>query len=158
MKPHDVEILLVEDNADDAELALRALQKNLQVQKVHLVRDGEEALNFLFGRGAYRERACKPLPQLILLDLKLPKIDGLAVLRTLKQDPRTRWVPVIILTSSSEGADIIASYDMGVNSYVQKPVDFDQFHETLRTLTLYWLTLNQQPPPLTLADNTEKSG
>jgi two-component system, response regulator len=157
MRAQEIEILLVEDNAADAELALHALRKNAYIHRVHLVRDGEEALNFLFGSGPYQERARQPLPQFVLLDLKLPKIDGLSVLRTLKQNRRMRAMPVIILTSSREDADLAASYDLGVNSYIQKPVDFDQFHKTLQTLAHYWLTLNLPPPPLALADGAEKS-
>jgi len=142
----EIEILLVEDCSADAELTLHALRKNALISRVHVVRDGEEALNFIFCKETYRERAGQPLPQLVLLDLKLPKVDGLSVLRTLKQDRHMRWIPVIVLTSSREETDLAASYDLGVNSYIQKPVDFDQFRETLRTLALYWLSVNQPPP------------
>lgn len=153
----EIDILLVEDSSADAELTLHALRKSARINHIHVVRDGEEALNFLFCRESYQERAGQPLPQLILLDLKLPKVDGLSVLRVLKQDRRTRWMPVIVLTSSKENSDLAASYDLGVNSYVQKPVDFDQFRETLRTLALYWLSVNQPPPPHAALHQPEKS-
>jgi CheY-like chemotaxis protein len=153
----EIEILLVEDNSADAELTLHALRKKAHIHQVHVVRDGEEALNFLFCRGPFLERSGKPLPRLILLDLKLPKVDGLSVLRIVKEDRRTRWIPVIVLTSSKEEKDLAASYDLGVNSYIQKPVDFDQFHETARALALYWLQVNQPPPRQALAFRTEKS-
>lgn len=158
MSAEEIEILLVEDNSADAELTLHALRKNALINRIHVVRDGEEALNFLFCREPYRERAGQALPQLILLDLKLPKVDGLSVLRTLQEDRRTRSMPVIVLTSSREDKDLIASYDLGVNSYIQKPVDFDQFRETVHTLGLYWLLVNQAPPQQTLNSRTEKSG
>jgi CheY-like chemotaxis protein len=147
----------VEDNSADAELMLHALGGNALVNHIHVVRDGEEALNFLFCREPYQERAGQPLPRLILLDLKLPKVDGLSVLRTLKEDRRTRWIPVIVLTSSKEERDLTASYNLGVNSYVQKSVDFDQFRETVHTLALYWLLVNQPPPRLAMTHCTEKS-
>jgi two-component system, response regulator len=153
----EIEILLVEDNAADAELTLHALRKNTLINRIHVVRDGEEALNFLFCRAPFQERARQPLPQLILLDLKLPKVDGLSVLRTLKEDPRTRWMPVIVLTSSKEDKDLTASYDLGANCYIQKPVDFQQFRETVDTLTLYWLIVNQAPPRQGMTHRTEKS-
>jgi len=152
----EIEILLVEDSAADAELTLHALRKNARVNRVYVARDGEEALNFLFANGTYQERIRQPLPPLVLLDLKLPKVDGLSVLRTLKQDRRTRSMPVIVLTSSTEEKDLIASYDLGVNSYIQKPVDFDQFRGTVDTLALYWLLVNQPPPRLASTGSTEK--
>jgi len=152
----EIEILLVEDSAADAELTLHALRKNARVNRVYVARDGEEALNFLFANGTYQERIRQPLPHLVLLDLKLPKVDGLSVLRTLKQDRRTRSMPVIVLTSSTEEKDLIASYDLGVNSYIQKPVDFDQFRGTVDTLALYWLLVNQPPPRLASTGSTEK--
>jgi two-component system, response regulator len=157
MRAEEIEILLVEDSSADAELTLHALRKNALINRVHVVQDGEEALNFLFCLGVYQGRAGQPLPQLILLDLKLPKVDGLSVLRTLKEDRRTRWIPVIVLTSSKEERDLTASYDLGVNSYIQKPVDFDQFRETVRTLALYWLLVNQPPPRQAMPYHTEKS-
>ena len=153
-----IEILLVDDSSADVELTLHALRQNAMVNCIHVARDGEEALNFLFCREPFRERAGEPLPRLILLDLKMPKVDGLSVLRTLKGDPRTRYIPVIILTSSKEEKDLVKSYDLGVNSYIQKPVDFDQFRETVRTLGLYWLLVNQAAPQQTLDTFAEKSG
>ena len=146
MRMEEIEILLVEDSSADAELTMHALRKSANVNHIHVLRDGEQALNFLFCLEMYQERARQPLPRLILLDLKLPKVDGLSVLRALKQDRRTRWIPVIVLTSSKEERDLTASYDLGANSYIQKPVDFDQFRETLHTLALYWLLVNQPPP------------
>jgi CheY-like chemotaxis protein len=153
----EIEILLVEDNSADAELTLHALRKNARINRVHVVSDGEEALNFLFCRGPYQQRTGQPLPRFVLLDLKLPRVDGLSVLRTLKQDRRTRWVPIIVLTSSTEERDLITSYDLGVNSYIQKPVDFDRFRETVDTLALYWLLVNQPPPRQALTQSSEKS-
>lgn len=158
MIAEEIDILLVEDNSADAELTLHALRKNALENRIHVARDGEEALNFLFRLEVYREHAGQPLPQLILLDLKLPRVDGLSVLRALKEDRRTRWIPVIVLTSSKEERDLTASYDLGVNSYIQKPVDFAQFLETVRTLSLYWLLLNQPPPRQALISRTEKRG
>jgi two-component system response regulator len=151
-----IEILLVDDSPADVELTLHALRKNVFIDHIHVARDGEEALNFIFGRDDHQQRASQPLPQLILLDLKLPKVDGLAVLRALKEDCRTRSIPVIALTSSREEKDLNASYDLGVNSYIQKPVNFDQFRETVSTLALYWLSLNQHPPRQTLTSRMEK--
>jgi len=141
---NEVEILLVEDNPNDAELTIRALKKsNLANNIVHVV-DGEEALNFIFCRGNYSDnKHC--LPKVILLDLKLPKVDGLEVLKELKSNERTRAIPVVMLTSSKEERDIIESYKLGVNSYIAKPVDFDQFVEAIKNLGLYWLLLNQSP-------------
>src|SRR5215469_2821248 len=133
MRPEGIEILLVDDSSADVELTLHALRRNALVNQVHVARDGEEALNFLFCRERFEERTDRPLPQLILLDLKLPKVDGMAVLRTLKDDPRTRSIPVIVLTSSGEDRDLLASYDLGANGYIQKPVDFDEFRETVHT-------------------------
>lgn len=139
-------ILLVEDNADDEALTLRALKKNNIGNKVIVVRDGAEALDFLFCSGAYTERDPRDKPQVILLDLKLPKVDGMEVLRRIRADPSTRTLPVVILTSSKEEQDVVNSYLMGVNSYVRKPVDFVQFVEAIRQLGLYWLVLNETPP------------
>jgi two-component system, response regulator len=157
MRAEELEILLVDDSSADVDLTLHALRNNTLINRIHVVRDGEEALNFFFCRAPYQERARQPLPQLILLDLKLPKVDGLSVLRTLKADQRTRWMPVIVLTSSKEERDLIASYDLGVNSYIQKPVDFEQFRETVHALALYWLVVNQAPPRQAMANRTEKS-
>ncbi len=139
-------ILLVEDNPDDEALTLRALRHNNIVNKVVVVRDGAEALDFLFGTGAHEGRDIRDLPQVVFLDLKLPRIDGLEVLTRIRADPRTKLLPVVILTSSKEEQDLIAGYSNGANSYIQKPVDFTQFAEAARQLKLYWLVLNEQPP------------
>jgi two-component system response regulator len=141
----EVEILLVEDNPADAELALRALKKyNLANRVVH-VSDGEEALDFVFARGAFADRSVENHPKVILLDLKLPKVDGLEVLRAIKSDPRTQLIPVVVMTSSREEKDIVESYRLGVNSYIVKPVDFDKFLAAVRDIGFYWLLLNQPP-------------
>jgi CheY-like chemotaxis protein len=142
----EIEILLVEDNDADVELTLHALRTNHLVNRIQVVRDGEEALDFLFCRGAYAGRSGERPPHLVLLDLKLPKVDGLEVLRALKTDPVTRPLPVVVLTSSKEEKDLVSSYQFGANSYIQKPVDFDQFRETVKQLGLYWLVTNQGPP------------
>jgi len=141
-----VEILLVEDNPNDAELAIRALKKNRIVNNLVLVTDGEEALDFIFAKGKFNQRDINNIPRLILLDLKLPKVDGMEVLREIKNNPITKIIPVVILTSSKEEKDVIESYKLGVNSYIVKPVDFDKFVEAVRELGLYWLVLNQMPP------------
>ena len=141
----EVEILLVEDNPHDAEMAIRALKKNNLANNVLHVADGVEALDFIFARGAYSGRNIESGPKIILLDLKLPKVDGLEVLKIVKSDERTKMIPVIALTSSSEEKDIIESYRLGVNSYIVKPVDFDKFVEAIKDLGLYWLLLNQSP-------------
>jgi CheY-like chemotaxis protein len=139
-------ILLVEDNPDDVELTLRALKKSNVLNEVVVMRDGQEALDYLFGTGSYSGRDPSKMPELILLDLKLPKIDGLEVLKRLRADGRTKLLPVVILTSSKEEKDLINSYKLGANSYVQKPVDFNQFIDAARQLGLYWLVLNVPPP------------
>ena len=139
-------ILLVEDNPRDAELTQRALKKSHVLNPVVHVSDGVEALEFLFREGAYADRAPAELPQLILLDLKLPKLDGLEVLRALRADERTKLVPVVMLTSSVEDQDVIQSYGLGANSFVRKPVDFEQFVEAARILGLFWLVVNRPPP------------
>ncbi len=140
-----VEILLVEDNPNDVELTLHALRKHNIANNVHVVRDGEEALDFIFCTGAYAARNITERPKVILLDLKLPKVDGHEVLRKIKADPLTRTIPVIVLTSSREDRDVVESYRLGVNSYIRKPVDFEQFTEAVRTLGMYWLLLNEVP-------------
>jgi two-component system, response regulator len=139
-------ILLVEDNADDEILTLRAFHKNNFLNRVVVARDGVEALDYLFGAGAYAGRDPSVHPQLILLDLKLPKVDGLEVLRQLRGDPRTRRIPVVVLTSSNEERDLVVSYDLGANSFIRKPVDYDQFVEAVRHLHSYWMVLNEPPP------------
>jgi two-component system response regulator len=142
-------ILLVEDNPDDEELTLRALSRNLIANDVVVAHDGEEALDFIFGRGAWAGRDPTELPALILLDLNLPVLDGLGVLRQIRADERTRRAPVVILTSSSEQRDLVRSYDLGANSYVRKPVEFEEFVEAVRQLGVYWLVLNELPVPVT---------
>ena len=139
-------ILLIEDNPDDEMLTLRALKKNNILNEVVVVRDGVEALDYLFGTGAYVDRDLSVMPHLILLDLRLPRIEGLEVLRRLRDDERTRLLPVVILTSSDEEQDIVSSYALGANSYIRKPVDFGQFTKSVQQLGLYWLVLNQGPP------------
>lgn len=146
MSDHDaVEILLVEDNPNDAELTLRALKKHNLANHVVHVTDGAEALDFLFARGAFTARRIGDGPRVIILDLKLPKVDGLEVLKAVKNDPVTRGIPVVVLTSSREESDIVESYRLGVNSYIVKPVDFEKFVVAVRDLGLYWLLLNQPP-------------
>jgi two-component system, response regulator len=142
---NEVEILLVEDNPTDAELTLRALKKSHLANRVVHVVDGEEALDFLFARGAYSDRNIEHGPKVVLLDLKLPKVDGLEVLKIVKSDPRTKIIPVVILTSSQQEKDMLQSYEAGVNSYIVKPVDFDKFMDAVNGLGMYWLLLNQKP-------------
>ena len=139
-------ILLVEDNPDDEALTLRALNKNKIANSVMVARDGAEAVDFLFGTGAYTGRDVSDLPQIVLLDLKLPKLDGFEVLRRIRADERTKLLPVVILTSSKEERDVMQGYRDGCNSYVRKPVNFDEFVEAARQLGLYWLLLNEGPP------------
>ena len=139
-------ILLVEDNPDDEALTLRALRKNNIRNQVVVAHDGVEALEFLFGTGAHAGRDLGVMPQVTLLDLKLPRIDGLEVLKRIRASELTRLLPVVILTSSKEEQDLINSYGLGANSYIRKPVDFDQFSEAIRQLGLYWLVLNETPP------------
>jgi two-component system response regulator len=147
MTEDQVELLLVEDNPNDVELTLHALREHNLTNPIHVVRDGAEALEFVFCSGAYETRSIENSPKVVLLDLKLPKVDGLEVLRRIKADPRTQMIPVVVLTSSREERDVIASYQLGVNSYIIKPVDFDQFCEAVRVLGLYWLLLNRPPTP-----------
>lgn len=155
MTQRQIEILLVEDNPDDVELTLHALRKEKLANNIHVARDGEEALDFLFCNGTHAERSFEHPPKLILLDLKLPKVDGMEVLRRLKADSRTKTIPVVILTSSREERDLINGYGLGANSYIQKPVDFDQFRQTVKTVGLYWLLINQPPVPDALARMAE---
>lgn len=139
-------ILLVEDNPDDAKLTLRAFQRSQFQNPIIVVQDGVEALDFLFARGAFGDRAGQPLPRLVILDLKLPRLGGLAVLQAMRADQRTSLIPVVILTSSKERQDLIAGYALGANSYLLKPIDFAEFMEAARVLGIYWLTMNQAPP------------
>ncbi len=143
---YDKVILLVEDNPRDEALTMRALQKSNIVNDVIVVRDGVEALDYFFGTGIYEDRDLSVMPQLVLLDLKLPKVDGLEVLRRIRADDRTRQLPVVVFTSSSEEEDVISSYSLGANSYVRKPVAFDEFLEATKQLGLYWLVLNEVAP------------
>jgi len=147
-----MEILLVEDNPNDVELTLHALETHNVTNRVEVVRDGAEALEFIFCTGAYAERSIANPPKLILLDLKLPKVDGLEVLRRIKEDRRTHDIPVVVLSSSREEPDISKAYELGVNSYIVKPVDFEQFSEAVRQLDLYWLLLNVPAPAPQEAD------
>lgn len=142
-------ILLVEDNPDDVELTLRAFRKYNINNSMEVVRDGAEALDYIFATGKYAERDTKDMPVVILLDLKLPKVDGLEVLRHIRNDERTKLIPVVILTTSEDDKDIVKSYNLGANSYIRKPVDFTQFTEAMRQLQLYWLLLNEPPPRVT---------
>ena len=139
-------ILLVEDNQDDEILTIRALTKNNILNRVVVARDGAEALDYLFGRGAYADRDPEDLPELVLLDINLPKLSGLEVLRQIRNDPRTRLLPVVMLTTPNEEQDRLGSYQLGANSFIRKPVDFSQFSEAIRQLGVYWLVLNQGPP------------
>jgi two-component system response regulator len=142
---HSVDILLVEDNPDDVALTLTALRVHTLGNQIHVVRDGEEALDFVFCREQYAGRDIHQVPKIILLDLKLPKVDGLDVLRQIKADPRTQPIPVVVLTSSNEERDLVQSYALGVNSYIVKPMDFDQFIESARVLGMYWSLVNRPP-------------
>jgi two-component system, response regulator len=145
--PTDKVILLCEDNPDDEALTLRALRKNNISNAVEVARDGAQAIDYLFGTGAHAGRDVSLLPQIVLLDLNLPKLDGLEVLKRIRSDARTRLLPVVVLTSSKQEQDLVESYSHGANSYIRKPVDFVQFTEAVRQLGLYWLVLNEAPPP-----------
>ena len=147
MQSDAVEILLVDDSPEDVELTIRALRRHKIANDIEVVEDGAEALDFLFCRGAYKERKFPHPPKLILLDLKLPKVDGLEVLRAMRADDRTKTIPVVILTSSKEQRDLITGYNLGVNAFVQKPVDFEQFGEAIRHIGMFWMLVNQAPPP-----------
>lgn len=144
-KLDEVEILIVEDNPEDAEMAVRAFKKNKLTNKLYVVNDGEQALDFIFAKNDYADRKTLAKPKIILLDLKLPKVDGLEVLKQIKENEKTKVIPVVMLTSSKEESDIIRSYKLGVNSYIVKPVDFDKFVEAVSNLGLYWLLLNENP-------------
>jgi two-component system response regulator len=145
MTESSIEILLIEDNPNDVALALHAFRKQNLANNIHVLRDGAEALEFIFCTGAYAQRDISVAPKVILLDLKLPLVSGLDVLRQIKADPRTQAIPVVMMTSSREERDVVESYQLGVNSYIVKPVDFAQFSEAMRTLGMYWLLLNQPP-------------
>ncbi|MGA2030522.1 MAG: response regulator [Verrucomicrobiota bacterium] len=144
-QPNQTEILLVEDSQDDLDMTLRALRKANMANHIQIARDGTEALEFIFCEGAHATRKIENIPKLILLDLKLPKIDGMEVLKRIKDDPRTKMIPVVVLTSSKEQKDVIESYGLGGNSYIVKPVDFESFAATVKNLGMYWLLLNQPP-------------
>jgi CheY-like chemotaxis protein len=143
--PNQVEILLVEDNPDDLDMALYALREMKLANHIHVARDGEEALDFIFCLGPHARRTIESGPKVILLDLKLPKVDGLEVLKQIKSDPRTITIPVVILTSSKEQSDVLESYKLGVNSYIVKPVNFEAFAMAMKQLGMYWMLLNQGP-------------
>ena len=142
----EIEILLVDDSAEDVELTVLALRRNKISNAIQIAEDGAEALDFLFCRGQHEGRTFSHAPKLVLLDLKLPKVDGLQVLRAIRGDERTKAIPVVILTSSKEQRDLIDGYGLGVNAYIQKPVDFEQFADTIRQLGMFWLVMNQSPP------------
>jgi two-component system response regulator len=154
MLKDQVEILLIEDDPGDVELTLHALTEEHVCNRVQVARDGEEALDFLFCPGPYSKRDPGYHPKLILLDLKLPKVDGLEVLEQIKRDPRTKAVPVVILTSSKQEQDLVQGYNLGANSYIQKPVDFDQFRATVKRMGYYWLLVNQVPPSVAFSGTT----
>jgi two-component system response regulator len=141
------EILLVEDNPKDVKLTVHAFREENLLNIIQVARDGEEALDFLFCRGPFASRSFENPPRLVILDLKLPKVGGLEVLREVKSDPRTRAIPIVVLTSSVEESDLVRGYNLGVNAYIQKPVDFDSFRQTVKLLGLFWLVVNQPPPP-----------
>ena len=143
---HDRVIVLVEDNSNDEELTLRAFRKSNVANRIVVVRDGAEALDYFFARGPHANRLASEVPQLVLLDLKLPKVDGLDVLRALRADERTRLIPIVVLTSSAEEQDMVRSYCLGANSYVRKPIDFTQFVDAVRQLGMYWLVINRAAP------------
>jgi CheY-like chemotaxis protein len=149
MTQQDLQILLVEDNPKDVKLTMHALHEENLANTVQVARDGEEALDFLFCRGEFASRSFDHPPRLVLLDLKLPKVDGLEVLRAVKGDPRTKAIPVVVLTSSREENDLVESYKLGVNAYIQKPVEFDAFRQAVKHLGLFWLVVNEPPPPST---------
>lgn len=157
MTQQQIEILLIEDNQDDVELTLHAFRKENLANNIHVAHDGEEALDFIFCNGIHSERSFASPPRLILLDLKLPKVDGMEVLRRLKADSRTKSIPVVILTSSKEERDLVQGYGLGANSYIQKPVDFEQFRETVKSVGLYWLVINQAPVAQALAQAAGQS-
>jgi two-component system, response regulator len=144
---HKVEILLVEDGVEDAELTIRALRRYKLANNIHVAEDGADALDFLFCRGAHEGRRFSHPPKLVLLDLKLPKINGMEVLRSIRADERTKAIPVVVLTSSKEERDLVTGYNLGVSAYVQKPVEFEQFSEAIRQIGMFWMLINQALPP-----------
>ena len=147
MNPNEIDILLVDDSQEDVDLTLHALRAENLANRVFIARDGEEALDFLFCTGLHAQRSFEHPPKLVLLDLKMPKVDGMQVLKRVKGDARTRTIPVVLMTSSREERDMVSGYDLGVNSYLQKPVDFDEFRKMVKLLGMYWLVTNR--PPLT---------
>lgn len=157
MTMDQTDILLVEQSKDDSDIAIHALRRENLANNIYIARDGEEALDFLFCRNGFSQRSFEHPPKLVFLDLKLPKVEGIEVLRQLKVDPRTQTIPIVILTSSKEEQDLIRSYDLGANSYIQKPVDFEQFRKTVKTVGLYWMVINQRPGTI-LATNSVAPG
>src|SRR6202035_3428489 len=155
---HEVEILLVDDSAEDVELAILALRRNKISNDIQVAEDGAEALDFLFCRGSHQDRTFSRPPKLVLLDLKLPKVDGLEVLQAIRGDERTKAIPVVILTSSKEQKDLIKGYNLGVSAYVQKPVDFEQFSDAIRQIGMFWMLINQPPPPGAFVASKEHGG
>jgi CheY-like chemotaxis protein len=142
----EVEILLVDDNASDVELTVRALRRHKLANSIHIAEDGQEALDFVFCRGEHSARSVAAAPKVIFLDLKMPKVDGIDVLRAIRGDARTKMIPVVILTSSKEQRDIVEGYKLGVNAYIQKPVDFEEFRRVIEQVGMFWLVVNQPPP------------
>jgi two-component system, response regulator len=142
----EIDVLIVEDDASDAELTVRELRRRKFANRIHVIGDGAEALDFIFCRGTYHNRSFSAPPKVILLDMKLPKVDGLAILRAIKEDPRTRATPVVVMTSSSEQRELIESYQLGVNAFITKPVDFDDFRRVIERVGMFWLAVNQAPP------------
>jgi CheY-like chemotaxis protein len=155
MNSTQTDVLLVDDSREDVELTSHILRREKLASSIHIVRDGEEALDFLFCRGAFADRSFDRPPKVVLLDLKLPKVNGIQILEQLKNDHRTKFIPVVVLSSSNEERDLVRSYELGANSYIQKPVDFDRFRYTVKTAVLYWLAINQ-PPPANGAPNAQE--